>query len=42
VPPGARRLLFRNGLIGHIDKAHPMEILGRTPDSTMVWDVVAG
>ena len=27
-----------NGLIGHIDKAHPMEILGRTPDSTMVWD----
>jgi ectoine hydroxylase-related dioxygenase (phytanoyl-CoA dioxygenase family) len=31
-----------NGLIGHIDKTHPMEILGRTPDSTMVWDVVAG
>lgn len=29
-----------NGLIGHIDKSHPMELLGRTPDGTMAWDVV--
>jgi ectoine hydroxylase-related dioxygenase (phytanoyl-CoA dioxygenase family) len=28
-----------NGLIGHIDKRHPMELLGRTPDNRMVWDV---
>jgi len=28
-----------NGLIGHIDKRHPMELLGRAPDSKMVWDV---
>lgn len=31
-----------NGLIGHIDKTHPMTLLGRQPDGTMVWDVVAG
>jgi ectoine hydroxylase-related dioxygenase (phytanoyl-CoA dioxygenase family) len=31
-----------NGLIGHIDKTHPMELLGRSPETTMVWDVVAG
>ncbi|HSP96905.1 MAG TPA: phytanoyl-CoA dioxygenase family protein [Candidatus Dormibacteraeota bacterium] len=31
-----------NGLIGHIDKSHPMELLGRSPETTMVWDVVAG
>lgn len=31
-----------NGLIGHIDKTHPMTLLGRTPETTMVWDVVAG
>jgi ectoine hydroxylase-related dioxygenase (phytanoyl-CoA dioxygenase family) len=31
-----------NGLIGHIDKSHPMEILGRKPESAMVWDVVVG
>lgn len=30
-----------NGLIGHIDKTHPMKLLGRQPDGTMVWDVVA-
>ncbi len=28
-----------NGLIGHIDKTHPMEILGRKPESKLVWDV---
>jgi ectoine hydroxylase-related dioxygenase (phytanoyl-CoA dioxygenase family) len=28
-----------NGLIGHIDKTHPMELLGRKPDSKMVWDI---
>jgi ectoine hydroxylase-related dioxygenase (phytanoyl-CoA dioxygenase family) len=28
-----------NGLVGHIDKTHPMELLGRKPDSKMVWDV---
>lgn len=31
-----------NGLIGHIDKTHPMELLGRKPETAMVWDVVAG
>lgn len=31
-----------NGLIGHIDKTHPMELLGRSPETAMVWDVVAG
>lgn len=29
-----------NGLIGHIDKSHPMEILGRKPSNRMVWDAV--
>jgi ectoine hydroxylase-related dioxygenase (phytanoyl-CoA dioxygenase family) len=28
-----------NGLIGHIDKRHPMEILGRTPEGKMVWEI---
>ncbi len=28
-----------NGLIGHIDKHHPLELLGRTPEGKMVWDV---
>jgi len=28
-----------NGLIGHIDKTHPMELLGRKPDGKLVWDV---
>jgi ectoine hydroxylase-related dioxygenase (phytanoyl-CoA dioxygenase family) len=28
-----------NGLIGHIDKTHPMELLGRKPDGRMIWDV---
>jgi ectoine hydroxylase-related dioxygenase (phytanoyl-CoA dioxygenase family) len=28
-----------NGLIGHIDKHHPIELLGRTPDMKMVWDI---
>jgi ectoine hydroxylase-related dioxygenase (phytanoyl-CoA dioxygenase family) len=28
-----------NGLIGHIDKRHPMEVLGRTPESKMVWEI---
>ena len=31
-----------NGLIGHIDKTHPMELLGRKPETPLVWDVVAG
>jgi ectoine hydroxylase-related dioxygenase (phytanoyl-CoA dioxygenase family) len=29
-----------NGLIGHIDKSHPMELLGRRPDGSMAWDAV--
>jgi ectoine hydroxylase-related dioxygenase (phytanoyl-CoA dioxygenase family) len=28
-----------NGLIGHIDKTHPMELLGRKPETRMVWDI---
>ncbi|MGH9409765.1 MAG: phytanoyl-CoA dioxygenase family protein [Vicinamibacterales bacterium] len=28
-----------NGLIGHIDKSHPTELLGRRPDAQMVWDI---
>jgi ectoine hydroxylase-related dioxygenase (phytanoyl-CoA dioxygenase family) len=28
-----------NGLIGHIDKTHPMELLGRHPDGRMIWDI---
>ncbi len=28
-----------NGLIGHIDKRHPMTLLGRQPEGQMVWDV---
>jgi ectoine hydroxylase-related dioxygenase (phytanoyl-CoA dioxygenase family) len=28
-----------NGLIGHIDKTHPMKLLGRSPDAKMVWDI---
>ncbi len=28
-----------NGLIGHIDKRHPIELLGRKPDMKMVWDI---
>lgn len=28
-----------NGLIGHIDKTHPMELLGSKPGRRMVWDV---
>jgi len=28
-----------NGLIGHIDKHHPLTLLGRTPEAKMVWDV---
>jgi ectoine hydroxylase-related dioxygenase (phytanoyl-CoA dioxygenase family) len=31
-----------NGLIGHIDKTHPMALLGRQPETAMVWDLVAG
>jgi ectoine hydroxylase-related dioxygenase (phytanoyl-CoA dioxygenase family) len=27
-----------NGLIGHIDKTHPAELLGRKPVDKMVWD----
>ncbi|MGZ4681487.1 MAG: phytanoyl-CoA dioxygenase family protein [Acidimicrobiales bacterium] len=29
-----------NGLIGHIDKRSPVELLGEQVDSSMVWDVV--
>jgi ectoine hydroxylase-related dioxygenase (phytanoyl-CoA dioxygenase family) len=29
-----------NGLIGHIDKTHPVTLLGRQPDGPMVWDLV--
>jgi ectoine hydroxylase-related dioxygenase (phytanoyl-CoA dioxygenase family) len=28
-----------NGLIGHIDKTHPSELLGREPAGKMIWDV---
>jgi ectoine hydroxylase-related dioxygenase (phytanoyl-CoA dioxygenase family) len=28
-----------NGLIGHIDKTHPMQLLGRRPDGQMIWDI---
>ena len=31
-----------NGLIGHIDKTHPMELLGRKPETPLVWDVGTG
>jgi ectoine hydroxylase-related dioxygenase (phytanoyl-CoA dioxygenase family) len=29
-----------HGLIGHIDKRSPAELLGEPPDSSMVWDAV--
>jgi ectoine hydroxylase-related dioxygenase (phytanoyl-CoA dioxygenase family) len=28
-----------NGLIGHIDKTHPMELLGRKPKRKMIWEL---
>jgi ectoine hydroxylase-related dioxygenase (phytanoyl-CoA dioxygenase family) len=28
-----------NGLIGHINKTSPVELLGRRPDGRMIWDV---
>jgi ectoine hydroxylase-related dioxygenase (phytanoyl-CoA dioxygenase family) len=28
-----------NGLIGHIDKKSPVELLGRKPDGRMIWEV---
>ena len=28
-----------NGLLGHIDKTHPAELLGRRPDGKLIWDV---
>jgi ectoine hydroxylase-related dioxygenase (phytanoyl-CoA dioxygenase family) len=28
-----------NGLIGHIDKTSPLEILGRKPEGRMIWEV---
>ncbi|HEX2850634.1 MAG TPA: phytanoyl-CoA dioxygenase family protein [Acidimicrobiales bacterium] len=27
-----------NGLIGHIDKQSPLQLLGRTPEGGMIWD----
>jgi len=27
-----------NGLIGHIDKHHPKELLGTKPDGTLIWE----
>lgn len=31
-----------NGLIGHIDKKHPRELLGRDSDDKLIWDTAAG
>lgn len=31
-----------NGLIGHIDKRHPKELLGLRPDGRLIWEVEAG
>ncbi len=31
-----------SGLIGHIDKASPASLLGRTPAGGMIWDAVRG
>ena len=29
-----------NGLIGHIDKTHPKELLGKRPKAPLIWEAV--
>jgi ectoine hydroxylase-related dioxygenase (phytanoyl-CoA dioxygenase family) len=42
-PPRLQQLVgygIYNGLIGHIDKASPVSLLGETPAGGMIWDAV--